>query len=127
MKTKIVATIGPATNNPKSLLALHRAGMNVARLNGSHSNLEWHAQTIQLIHETLPGLAILLDIPGRKIRTLQLAHEPSFGAGERLTLTTDPSFDGREKVPVSYARLHEDLAVGSTILADDGTLRFFVE
>jgi pyruvate kinase len=127
MKTKIVATIGPATDNPASLLALRRAGMNIARLNGSHSDLEWHARTIRLIHDTVPEVAILLDIPGRKIRTLQLAHEPAFAAGDRIILTTDPAHDGREKVPVSYARLHEDLAVGSIILADDGTLRFVVE
>ncbi|MGC3990084.1 MAG: pyruvate kinase [Chthoniobacteraceae bacterium] len=127
MKTKIVATIGPVTNNPESLRALKEAGMNVARLNGSHSNLEWHARTIRLIQETLPGLPILLDVPGRKIRTLQLKHEPSFVTGDLLTLTTDHSHDGTQKVPVSYTGLHEDLSVGATILADDGTLRFIVE
>jgi pyruvate kinase len=127
MKTKIVATIGPATNNAASLLALAEAGMDVARLNGSHSNLEWHSQTIRLIQRTLPDLPILLDIPGRKIRTLQLKHEPVFSKGDLVTLTTDATHDGTEKVPVSYARLHEDLTVGATILADDGTLRFLVE
>jgi pyruvate kinase len=117
-KTKIVATIGPATNHPDAVRALQRAGMSVARLNGSDSNLEWHAETIRLIRETLPGLPILLDIPGRKIRTLQLAHEPAFAAGDRLILTTDPTHDGREKVPVSYALLHEELRAGSVIRLD---------
>ncbi|WP_186162962.1 pyruvate kinase [Burkholderia gladioli] len=76
-RTTIVATIGPASN-PPSLLALQRAGMTVARLNGSHGDLAWHETTIALIRETLPELPILLDIPGRNIRTIQLRVEPSF-------------------------------------------------
>jgi len=81
-KTKIVATIGPESNNRETLLSLYDAGMNVARLNGSHADLDWHHNTILLIRETLPDVPILIDIPGRKIRTLQLAHEPKFSVGD---------------------------------------------
>ncbi|MFM0030752.1 pyruvate kinase [Paraburkholderia madseniana] len=126
-KTTIVATIGPASDNPSTLLALHRAGMTVARLNGSHSSLDWHKATIALIRETLPELPILLDIPGRKIRTIQLRVEPSFNVGDRVILTTDLSHDGSEKVPVNYAEFHSKLQVGVRIYADDGTLSFLVE
>ncbi len=126
-RTKIVATIGPATNTAQSLLALHGEGMDVARLNASHADLDWHRNTIALIKSTLPGVPILLDIPGRKIRTIQLAHEPSFAVGDKLVLTTDLDHDGSQKVPVNYASLHEDLSAGNTILADDGTLKFTVE
>jgi pyruvate kinase len=125
-RTKIVATIGPATANPDSLRALSQAGMSMARLNGSHADLGWHAATIAMIREVLPGTPVLLDIPGRKIRTVQLAHEPRFGKGDIVVLTTDTSHDGRHKVPVNYARLHEDLKAGAVVLADDGTLRFTV-
>ena len=125
-RTKIVATIGPATNSAEALLALSQAGMSVARLNGSHADLDWHAETIRLIRETLPGTPILLDIPGRKIRTVQLAHEPSFAAGETIVLTTNAEHDGSEKVPVNYPHLHEDVTPGTTVFADDGTLRFTV-
>ncbi len=125
-RTKIVATIGPATNSAQALRALSRAGMSVARLNGSHADLDWHAETIRLIRETLPETPILLDIPGRKIRTVQLAHEPSFALGETVVLTTDADYDGNDKVPVNYAHLHEDVAPGTVVLADDGTLRFTV-
>ncbi len=125
-RTKIVATIGPATAAADSLRALAAAGMSLARLNGSHADLDWHAATIALIRATLPDIPILLDIPGRKIRTMQLAHEPSFAKGDTIVLTTDTGHDGRAKVPVNYARLHEDLGPGATILADDGTLRFTV-
>ncbi|HEX7909613.1 MAG TPA: pyruvate kinase [Paraburkholderia sp.] len=126
-KTTIVATIGPASDNASTLLALHRAGMTVARLNGSHSSLDWHKGTIALIRETLPELPILLDIPGRKIRTIQLRTEPSFRVGDRVILTTDLSHDGVEKVPVNYAQFHLKLRAGVRIYADDGTLSFLVE
>jgi pyruvate kinase len=125
-KVRIVATIGPATCNPEALRALRDAGMGIARLNGSHANLEWHSKTIKLIQEVLPRTPILLDIPGRKIRTTLLAHEPTFAQGDIVILTTDTSHDGREKVPVNYAQLHADLAAGQVVLADDGTLRFTV-
>ena len=125
-QTKIVATIGQATNSREALEALHDAGMNIARLNGSHNSLDWHKATISLIREALPDTPILLDIPGRKIRTGRLAHEPVFDVGDELILTTDQSHDGTLKVPVNYSDLHVDLFQGATILADDGTLRFQV-
>ena len=124
---KIVATIGPATCNKASLLALAQAGFSVARLNGSHADLAWHRDAISLLRETLPHIPILLDIPGRKIRTKTLALEPRFQVGDRVVLTTDPDDPGTERTPVNYDRLHEDLQAGNIILADDGTLRFVVE
>ncbi len=125
--TKIIATIGPATESAEQLLALSKSGMNIARLNGSHNHLEWHRNIIQRIREILPQTPILLDIPGRKIRTIRLNYEPSFLIGDKLILTTDLNFDGREKVPVNYKNLHLDVMSGQTILADDGTLRFTID
>jgi pyruvate kinase len=126
-RTKIICTIGPRTETPEAIRELIDAGMDVARLNGSHSTLDWHEATIQRIRKVAPSIPILLDIPGRKIRTSGLAHEPSFATGDIIILTTDLTHDGREKVPVNYAKLHEDLSVGNVVLADDGTLRFVVE
>ncbi|MFN8178822.1 MAG: pyruvate kinase [bacterium] len=125
-RTKIVATIGPATRDLEAIRELREAGMGVARLNLSHAELEWHAETIRRIREAAPDVPVLLDLPGRKIRTAQLAHEPTFRRGDTLVLTTDPTHDGTAKVPVSYDHLHEDLTAGDVILADDGTLRFTV-
>ena len=124
--TKIVATIGPATRDRETLLELSEMGMGIARLNGSHNTLEWHSETIELLRKTLPNLPILLDIPGRKIRTIDLAHEPQFETGDEIILTTDLDHDGSRKVPVNYPDFHEDISAGATILADDGTLRFTV-
>ena len=77
-KIKVIATIGPKTANKKILEILYSNGMSVARLNGSHNTLEWHSKTIALIKKTLPDVPILLDIPGRKIRTANLKQEPKF-------------------------------------------------
>jgi len=65
-KVKIIATIGPKTASESFLKKMHKAGISVARLNGSHNNLDWHRKTIKLIHKVLPNIPILLDIPGKK-------------------------------------------------------------
>jgi len=125
-RTRIVCTIGPASEDKDTLLKLRAAGMSIARLNGSHNDLDWHKATIARLRDLIPEVPILLDIPGRKIRTLQLEYEPGFAIGDTLILTTDQSHTGREKVPVGHPTLHEQLHDGATILADDGTLRFSV-
>ena len=125
-RVKIVATIGPASNTPEAVAALIASGMDVARLNGSHTDLQWHEATIAMLRALAPSVPILLDIPGRKIRTRQLKHPPSFLSGDSITLTTDRDHDGRDKVPVNSEDLHQHLVPGDTVFADDGTLRFTV-
>lgn len=125
-RTKIVATIGPASCSPDMIGRLAEAGMSVARLNSSQSTLEWHADTIARIRRVAPGVPILLDVPGRKIRTAMLAHEPSFEAGDEVVLTSDRAHDGRQKVPIDWAELHLQAVPGSTIVAEDGTVRLEV-
>jgi pyruvate kinase len=125
-RTRIVCTIGPRSLSDSMLNELRAAGLGIARLNGSHADLDWHRRAIGEIRRVLPDVPILLDIPGRKIRTAQLAHEPSFEVGGEVVLTTAGDDAGGTKVPVNYADLHADLHAGDTILADDGTLRFTV-
>ena len=125
-QVKIVATIGPKTNNQQSLIALRDAGMNIARLNGSHSDFEWHEETIKLIRDTVPEIPILLDMPGRKIRTGKLKKDVSFQAGQNIILTTEPGHDGEIKIPLNSETIHTSLVVGDVILVDDATLRFKV-
>jgi pyruvate kinase len=125
-RTRIVATIGPATNSAEMLVSLAQAGMSVVRLNASHNVLSWHRDTIALVKQVLPATPILLDVPGRKIRTAHLAHEPVFAAGDMITLTTEEGHDGRRKVSIGSRCLHQDVSPGDTLLADDGKLRFTV-
>lgn len=125
-RTKIVATIGPATYQPERIRELLDAGMDMARLNGSHNELDWHAATIETIRDIAPATPVLLDLPGRKIRTAQLAHEPDFAKNETIILTTEPGHDGTEKVSISYPFLHQQVEAGDRIFADDGTIAFTV-
>lgn len=125
-KTKIVCTLGPDTNSLDAIKKLRDLGMSIARLNGSHNTLEWHRETIKNIRAVDPLIPILVDLPGRKIRTAKVSHNFQFNEGDLLTITTQQDYKGTDKIIVNYPNLHEDLAPGNTILADDGTLKFQV-
>src|SRR6185436_18835673 len=98
-RTKIVATIGPKTNNADALRALHDAGLDIVRLNGAHGNWEWHIATIALIRETLPQVPILLDIPGRKIRLGRLPEPLPVAIGDQVTLTDEQNVELAGRIP----------------------------
>ena len=126
-RVKIVATIGPRTDNAETLLALRGAGMDVARLNGSHSDLQWHQQTIEMIRRTVPDVPVLLDLPGSKIRTTNVTQEISVAAGQQVVLTTDNGDPSLAKVSVNYPELPQRVAVGDNIVMDDGSLTLVVK
>ena len=123
---KIVATIGPSTNHPDLIRQLVEAGLDVARLNGAHADLHWHSQAIDLLRRVAPEVPILLDLPGSKVRARELEHELSFDAGDRVIFTTSQERCDAKKVPVSGASLHQNLAVGDVLSADDGAITFTV-
>jgi pyruvate kinase len=131
-KTKIVCTLGPATDKKEIVEGLCRAGMNVARLNFSHGTYEDHQRRIDLVKEVRDELhlpiAILLDTKGPeyRIRTFE-GGKIQLEDGERFTFTTDDVIGNRERVSVSYARLPEELLPGDTILLNNGLLSFEVE
>lgn len=125
-KIKIVCTIGPKSASVVGIKGLIGAGMNVARLNGSHNTLAWHAETVALIRSVDPNLPILFDIPGSKIRTALLDHEPEFAIGDSIVFTVDEGRSGPDRVLVGNSRFHEMVSAGDSILADDGRLRFTV-
>ncbi len=98
-KTKIVATIGPASDSPEMLARLIRAGVNIARLNFSHGKFDEHAVRIARIREAekATGLrvAIMADLPGPKMRVGEIPGGPiPLAAGDAFTLTTDNVSDG---------------------------------
>lgn len=125
-KTKIVATIGPKTNSPESILSLINAGMDVARLNGSHGDTEWHIHTIATLRKTAPHIPILLDVPGRKIRIEKLGDRKSFCAGDTVIFSSTSNANHSANVQVNVPNLHELLSPKDTILADDGSQHFTV-
>lgn len=128
-KTKIVCTIGPKTESEEMLTKLLDAGMNVMRLNFSHGDYQEHGQRIAnlraVVSKTQHQAAILLDTKGPEIRTMKLegCNDVTLQAGQTFTFTTDQTVIGNnQRVAVTYPGFANDLAVGNTILVDDGLL-----
>ncbi|NOU96297.1 pyruvate kinase [Paenibacillus sp. LMG 31456] len=131
-KTKIMCTMGPACDSVDMLKELIRAGMNSARMNMAHGDLEDHKGRIQRVRQAAQELgatvSILLDIKGPEIRT-GLLEQPSYElrTGELLTLTTEQIQGTAERISVSYKELTQDIEPGSRILIDDGLIELIVE
>lgn len=131
-RTKIVCTIGPASEQPETLKKLIMAGMNVARLNFSHGSHEEHEVRIDRIRECAKELgrnvAIMLDTKGPEIRTGVLKEgQITLKTGDSFILTTEQLEGDQEKVSVTYEQLPKDLNVGATVLIDDGLIELKVE
>lgn len=131
-KTKIVCTLGPATDQEGVLEALVQEGMNVARLNFSHGSHEEHGQRIQAVRElsekaNLP-VAVLLDTKGPEIRTWEMKEDKVFlKNGESFTLFAKERLGDEHGVSITFADLYRDVSVGSQILLDDGLISLKVE
>ena len=131
-RTKIVCTIGPATNSEEQLEQLMRAGMNVARLNFSHGKQDEHALVIERIRAIASRLklpiAILQDLQGPKIRTgpLQSGEPVKLTDGATFTITTRPVAGNAQLVSTTYQQLPQDVKPGDRILLDDGLMELRV-
>lgn len=130
-KTKIVCTIGPASESPEAIRALLRAGMDVARLNFSHGTLDEHLSRITNLREAAQelgvNLALLLDIQGPKIRVGKLTCGPiELVPGQQYILTSEPCDGDEHRIHVDYPYLHRDLRPGAVIYIDDGLLELKV-
>lgn len=130
-KTKIVCTIGPSSTSPQVLADMIRSGMNVARVNFSHGTSDEHRMLIKNIRAAAARLgrtvAILIDLPGPKIRIGKLIQEPLIlSKGETVTLTADPASSDLAAIPVNYPGLPSLVTEGTTIFLNDGFLQLKV-
>ncbi len=127
-RTKIVATIGPASSSPGTVLKLLEAGVNVFRLNFSHGKRSDHSTVVNIIRQTAEELgvsvALLQDLQGPKIRVGTFADgSVELEEGQRFSLTCDdPSPGDTARVGVTYQGLCGDVKVGDELLLDDGRL-----
>lgn len=126
-KTKIVCTIGPASETVEKLVALMNAGMNVCRLNFSHGDFEEHGNRIKNIREaceiTGKRVAILLDTKGPEIRTHDMKDgKVEFKIGDVVRISMEQVEGTREKFSITYSELINDVEVGTHILLDDGLI-----
>jgi pyruvate kinase len=128
-RTKIVATLGPASRDPEMIRALIVSGANVFRLNFSHGSIDEHAENIKRIRQIAGELgehiAILQDLPGPKVRTGKFEDGTSsvqLVRGEPLVLTTQQEAGNAHRISVSYQDLPADVAVGRRLYLQDGTI-----
>jgi pyruvate kinase len=131
-KTKIVATIGPASESPEMLERLIRAGLNVVRLNFSHGDFSGHAERITRIRaaEKATGrrVAIMADLPGPKMRVGKIEPEPiHLRPGESFTLTSEDIVGNAQRVSMSFARLPQVVKTGNRLFLNDGLVQLVVE
>jgi len=124
-KTKIVCTIGPASDDATTIESMLLAGMNVARLNFSHGDFDSHGRTIERLRSVAErcghDLAIMADLPGPKIRIGDLATEPvELQPGDRLTLTSEPITGDASRVSVSFGALARVVRPDDKLFLNDG-------
>jgi pyruvate kinase len=130
-KTKIVATIGPASESAAVLEQMIRAGMNVARLNFSHGEFAAHQRAIENIRAASKAVgrrvAIMADLPGPKMRIGKFGVEKiELKVGDEFTLTTDPIVGDQQRVSVSFPRLPQVVKRGDLLSLNDGYIQLEV-
>lgn len=130
-KTKIVATIGPASAAPEVLRSMMQSGMDVCRLNFSHGNYAFYEELIRNIRTVSAELgfhtAILADLQGPKMRVGEMADGPiMLEEGAELIITTEPIKGRPGMVSTSYTQFPQDVKKGELVLLDDGKLRLEV-
>jgi pyruvate kinase len=128
-RTKILTTLGPATDNPKTLAELLRAGADVVRINFSHGEPAFHARRVQMVREVAEQVgkwvAVLGDLQGPKIRIERFATGPVQlveGAAFTLDVSLDPKGGNESTVGVAYKTLPQDVRSGDTLLLNDGQI-----
>jgi pyruvate kinase len=131
-KTKIVATIGPASNSPEILESLIRAGMNIARLNFSHGNFEQHAEVIKHIRKASKAagrrVAIMADLPGPKMRLGTIQPDPiQLVSGDTFTLTSEDITGSSRRVSMSFEPLPRVVKAGDRLFLNDGLVQLLVD
>ena len=131
-KTKIICTLGPASDSKQTIAAMADAGMNVARLNFSHGTHDEHALKIKTIKEVreekkIP-LPILLDTKGPEFRIKTFENgKITLNTGNQFTFTTEDIIGDQTKVAVSYSGICEDLAPNDKILLNNGLIVFRIK
>ncbi|MFA7664941.1 MAG: pyruvate kinase [Burkholderiaceae bacterium] len=130
--TKIVATLGPASNDPVVLERMLRAGVDVVRVNFSHGSADEHTRVVGLVRETAErlgrGVGVLADLQGPKIRIGRFADgQVELAVGDRFVLDVDCELGDQGRVGLDYPELVNDVAPGDTLLLNDGRMMMRVD
>jgi pyruvate kinase len=129
-RTKIVCTLGPASWSPERIDSLIAAGMDVARINFSHGDLERHAETIRNVREASVRagrpIAVLGDLQGPKIRVGLLPEPVELKPGDRVVFAPEGEHVPGEELPTTFRELAQDVEVGDVVLLADGLMELIV-
>ena len=131
-KTKIVATIGPASESPEMLQRLIRAGVNIARLNFSHGDFSRHGEVVRRLREAAKAtgqrVAIMADLPGPKMRLGKIEPEPiQLTPGDKFTLTNENIVGNERRVSMSFEPLPRVVKAGNRLFLNDGHVQLVVD
>lgn len=134
-KTKIISTLGPASNTVEIIANLIEGGANIFRFNFSHGSHPEHLERMKMVHEaekiTGKEVAILLDTKGAEIRTTDQGTSDgklTFRVGDKVRISMDASLKGtNEKIAVTYPGLYDDVEIGGHVLFDDGLIDMLIE
>ena len=131
-KTKIVATIGPASESPEMLTRLIRAGLNVARLNFSHGEFAQHGEVVKRIREAAREagrrVTIMADLPGPKMRLGRIDPEPiQLSPGDHFTLTNDDVTGNCSRASMTFKSLPQVVKPGNRLFLNDGLVQLVVD
>jgi pyruvate kinase len=131
-RTKIVATLGPASDDPKILDQMIAAGLDVVRLNFSHGKAEDHIRRAEMIRSLARArgktVGVLADLQGPKIRIGKFEHQKiQLNHDDRFILDANCALGNQERVGLDYKALPNDVARGATLLLDDGRITLWVE
>ena len=126
-RTKIVATLGPASSDKKTLARMIEAGLDVVRMNFSHGSAKEHAVRVELVREIARkaghSVGVLVDLQGPKIRIGRFEHERvTLAVGDKFMLDAECKLGNQHRVGLDYKNLPQDVAPGDTLLLDDGRI-----
>jgi pyruvate kinase len=126
-RTKIVATLGPASSDKQTLARMIEAGLDVVRMNFSHGTAAEHAQRVELVRELARkaghSVGVLVDLQGPKIRIGRFKHDKiTLRSGEKFVLDAECTLGDGGRVGLDYQNLPKDVAPGDTLLLDDGRI-----
>ena len=123
-RTKIVATLGPASSKKEDIQALYEAGVNVFRLNFSHGTHESHGALIDIIRDLKINAGVMLDTKGPEIRVGEVRDKLHVKIGDKFIMTTDKGiYEDTGKLSVNYEGFSKDVGEGDTIVIDSGVIK----
>lgn len=125
-KTKIVATVGPASSSEEKLRELIKSGVDVLRLNFSHGTMEEHGQILKKIRNISDEVGVMMDTQGPEIRLGEIEEGTILRTGDTVKITTDDIIGDEKRIPVDYHGILDRVHAGDTVLLADGELELKV-